>query len=98
MLSDGGEELLQAGAKPGQVLYFYVEVLDTFWNLDIYEGHWSKVYLSLDFSSCDIDANGGKIGLTLTDEILATACSPQYWGGSFLLLGDNIKVTKITLL
>ncbi len=98
VLSDGGEELLQAGAKPGQVLYFYVEVLDTFWNLDIYEGHWSKVYLSLDFSSYDIDANGGKIGLTLTDEILATACSPQYWGGSFLLLGDNIKVTKITLL
>lgn len=98
VLSDGGAELIQAGAKPGQVIYFYVEPLDTDWYLYIYEGHWSEVFSSLNSFDYDLDANGGKIGLTLTEEILATACNPQYWGGTFLLLGDNIKLTKVTIL
>lgn len=40
----------------------------------------------------------GKFGLELTQEILDAALTQQYWGGAFLLNGDNIKCTKVTLL
>ena len=107
LLSDGGVELLNAGAQPGQKVCFYVEPLQSDWKVDIWEGHWGPVYLSVcsvgndtdggKFTEYDLDANGGKIELTLTQDILDTAYTQQWWGGTFLLSGDNLKCTKITL-
>ena len=107
LLSDGGVELLTAGAQPGQKVCFYVEPLQSDWKVDIWEGHWGPVYLSVcsvgndteggKFTEYDLDANGGKIELTLTQDILDTAYTQQWWGGTFLLSGDNLKCTKITL-
>lgn len=106
VLSDGGVELLEAGAHAGQTLNFYVEPLEDYWAVQIWEGHWAKQYFAFcsvgsaptdEYVDYDLAANGGKITVTLTQDILDQAYVQQYWGGTFLLLGDNLKVTKVTL-
>ncbi len=107
-LSDAGLELQQAGAQPGQIVNFYVEPIEAAWKLEIVEGHWGPTYCSYcsvgndteggKFTEYDLDANGGKIAVTLTQEMLDAAYVQQWWGGTFVLNGDNIKCTKITLL
>lgn len=107
-LSDAGLELQQAGAQAGQILNFYIEPLDSAWKLEIVEGHWGPTYCSFcsvgndteggKFTEYDLAANGGKYKLTLTQAMLDAAFVQQWWGGTFVLNGDNVKVTKITLL
>ena len=107
MLSDAGLELAEAGAKVGQTVYFYVTPLDAAWQLKIEEGHWGGTYAAYcsvgnnsetgEFTEYDLNANGGRLPLVLTQEMLDKAYTQQWWGGTFLLNGDNIKCTKITL-
>jgi hypothetical protein len=108
-LSDGGAELQQAGAQPGQIVYFYFEQIGADpWKVEIVEGHWGPTYRSIcavgndteggKFTEYDLDANGGKYGLTLTQEMLDAAYAAGGWGGVFVLNGDNTKCTKITIL
>ncbi len=110
LLSDGGTELQEANASAGDVIKFYVEpiVNETPWYVKIEEGHWSLTspYIALcsvgadtngGYVEYDLVANDGSISMPLTQEILNTACTQLYYGGSFLLNGDNIKCTKITL-
>ena len=106
LLSDAGVELIAAGATVGQTLYFYIEPLEDAWQLKIVEGHWGPEYAAYssagndnegEFTVYDLAANGGKIGLTLTQEILDAALKQQWWGGGFILNGDNVKCTKVTL-
>lgn len=109
LLSDAGLELAAAGAKAGQTVYFYLEPLADDWKIQIIEGHWGATYISIcnvgnsnledgKFTEYDLAGNGGKVGLVLTDEILAAAYTQQWWGGTFVANGDKIKVTKITIL
>ena len=108
-LSDAGVELAAAGAQPGQIVYFYFEQIGADpWKVQIVEGHWGPTYLSVcavgadteggKFTEYDLEANGGKVGLTLTQEMIDAALVQQWWGGTFILNGDNTKCTKITLL
>lgn len=107
LLSDAGIELQEAGAKAGQRINFYMTPLEADWKVQIYEGHWGPVYRSVcsvgndtedgKFEEYDLDANGGKVTITLTQAMLDAALTQQWWGGTFLLNGDNIKCTKITL-
>ena len=107
-LSDAGIELQNAGATAGQVVNFYLEPIEPAWKLEIVEGHWGPTYCSFcsvgndteggKFTEYDLDANGGKIKVTLTQAMLDAAFTQQWWGGTFVLNGDNVKVTKITLL
>ena len=107
-LSDAGLELQQAGAQAGQVINFYLEPIDPAWKLEIVEGHWGPTYCSYcsvgndteggKFTEYDLAANGGKLKVTLTQTMLDAAFVQQWWGGTFVLNGDNVKVTKITLL
>ncbi|MBR5212231.1 MAG: hypothetical protein IKV91_06610 [Bacteroidales bacterium] len=108
-LSDAGLELAAAGAQPGQIVYFYFEQIGADpWKVQIVEGHWGPTYLSVcavgadteggKFTEYDLEANGGKVGLTLTQEMIEAALVQQWWGGTFVLNGDNTKCTKITLL
>ena len=107
ILSDAGLELVDAGATAGQTLYFYFEPLEDAWQVKIVEGHWGPTYAAIcsegndnggEFTVYDLAGNGGKYGLELTQEILDAALTQQWWGGAFLLNGDNIKCTKVTLL
>ncbi len=98
LLSDGGAELRNAGAYPGQTLYFYLHTDDEDdWHFELWEGHWCGLYIWTDSFNYDLSANGYRIGFTLTQDILDTAYTQQWWGGTFLLSGDNLKCTKITL-
>ena len=107
-LSDAGTELQGVGAQAGQEVIFYVEPLEAAWKLEIVEGHWGPTYCSYcsvgndteggKFTEYDLDANGGKLKVTLTQEMLDAAYVQQWWGGTFVLNGDNVKVTKITIL
>ena len=107
LLSDAGAELAAVEAKAGQTVYFYFTPLEDAWKVQIYEGHWGPAYASIcsfgndteggKFTEYDLAGNGGKYGLKLTQEMLDAAFTQQWWGGVFLLNGDNIKCTKITI-
>ena len=106
VLSDGGAELSAVGAKVGQTLYFYLTPLEANWKIEFVEGHWGPTYKSIcnigndtegKFTEYDLEANGGKYGLTITQDMLNAALTSGGWGGVFVLNGDNIKVTKITI-
>lgn len=110
ILSDGGTELLAAGAQPGQTLYFYLEPIgDMNWKIQVVDGHWSPntgivsyCIVGADtedgkFTEWDLEANGGKIPLVLTQELLDKAAVAGGWGGTFVLNGDDVKCTKVTL-
>ena len=98
LLSDGGVELFNAGAQPGQTLYFYLETDASDWQFQLWEGHWCGLYLAIDSLQYNLSASGNRIGFTLTQDILDIAYTQQWWGGTFLVIGDNIKLTKITLI
>lgn len=107
LLSDGGAELSEIGAKAGQTLYFYISPTEEAWKLQIVEGHWGPTYASIcslgndtesgKFTEYDLEGNGGKYGLTLTQEMLDAAFAKGGWGGVFVLNGDNVKCTKVTI-
>ena len=96
--SDGGIELLAAGAQPGDFVCFYVEPIEEYWEMQIFEGHWAQKYLLVRSEEYSLTENGGKILFPLTREILDTAYMQQFWGGTFVLLGDNLIIKKATLL
>ena len=111
ILTDGGIELQEVGAQPGQTIYLYMEPIDPalHWYLELVEGHWNgTTYLVVcsvgadtqgKFIEYDLDANGGRAALEITQEMLDTVCAaPQGWGGTFIANGDNLKITKVTLL
>ena len=111
ILTDGGIELQEVGAQPGQTIYIYMEPIDPslHWYLELVEGHWNgTTYLVVcapgadtqgKFIEHDLEANGGRAALEVTQEMLDTVCAaPQGWGGTFIANGDNLKITKVTLL
>ena len=107
VLSDGGAELAAVEAKPGQTIYFYLTPMEADWKIEFVEGHWGPTYSSIcsigndteggKFTEYDLAGNGGKYALTLTQEMLDAAYNQQWWGGVFVLNGDNIICTKITI-
>ena len=107
VLSDGGAELAAVGAKAGQTLYFYLTPMEDNWKIQFVEGHWGPTYASIcnfgndtesgKFTEYDLAGNGGKYALELTQEILDAAYKAGGWGGVFVLNGDNVKCTKITV-
>ena len=107
-LSDGGAEFTAFDVHAGQTVYFYITPLDADWKVEILEGHWGPSYAAFcvvgsdtengKFTEVDLAANGGKVGFTLTADMITAALTSQGWGGVFVLNGDNVKVTKITVL
>ena len=106
--TDGGAEFTAAGVTAGQTLKFYITPLEEHWKLQIVEGHWGPTYCSYcsvgndteggKFTEWDLASNGGCISLTVTQEMIDSAMNSQGWGGIFVLNGDNVKVTKVTVL
>lgn len=108
LLSDGGTELVANGAKAGSKVSLYITPLEADWKLQIVEGHWGPTYASIcsvgndtedgKFTEYDLAANGGCYTFELTQEMYDNAIKTGGWGGVFVLNGDNVKVTKVTLL
>ena len=107
VLSDAGVELAAAGAVVGDVITFHIVATDSDWKLQIVEGHWGPTYASIcsfgndteggKFTEYDLEENKGNYQLTLTQEMLDAAMVQQWWGGTFVLNGDNVIVDKISI-
>ena len=106
VLSDAGQELKDAGVVVGDIISFHITPLDAAWKLQIVEGHWGPTYASIcsfgndteggKFTEYDLDANKGYFSIEVTQEMLDAAFTQQWWGGVFVLNGDNVVVDRIT--
>lgn len=98
LLSDGGAELQAAGAQVGDIVHFYCQCNPTFgWWCALSEGHWVTEYLNLSNSNWDLAAHGYSLDLVLTQEMLDAAYTIGYWGGTFVVIGDNLVLKAISL-
>ena len=101
ILSDGGAELLAAGMKVGSVIRVYLTPMEATWNCQIVDGHWdpNTAFPECDFSSdsWNLAEHNGAIEFTVTDYIYKHITTVGGWGGSFLLNGDNVICTKVTI-
>ncbi len=106
ILSDAGQELKDAGVVAGDIISFHITPLSPDWKVEFVEGHWGATYASVcsigndteggKFTEYDLDANKGYYSLVVTEEMLDAAFKQQWWGGVFLLNGDNVVVDRIT--
>ena len=98
MLSDGGGELLDAGMKVGSILRIYITPMESQWWLQVYDGHWGGTLVpEFNHDNWNLSEHNGCVELTVTDEIFGKLTSSQGWGGSFILNGDNVICTKVTI-
>ena len=106
VLSDAGQELKDAGVVAGDIISFHITPLSSDWKIEFVEGHWGATYASVcsigndteggKFTEYDLDANKGYYSLVVTEEMLEAAFKQQWWGGVFVLNGDNVVVDRIT--
>ena len=106
VLSDGGQELKDAGVEVGDIITFHLVPTAADWKIQFVEGHWGPTYVSIcsigndteggKFTEYDLEANKGNFSLEVTQEMLDAAYTQQWWGGVFVLNGDNLIVDKIT--
>ena len=98
MLSDGGSELLEAGMKVGSIIRLYITPMDSQWWLQVFEGHWDGTLVpEFNHDNWNLDEHKGAIEFTVTDEIFKKITTSGGWGGSFILNGDNVICTKVTI-
>ena len=106
VLSDGGKELTDAGVVAGDIITFHITPLEAAWKIQFVEGHWGPTYASIcsigndteggKFTEYDLDANKGNYSFEVTQAMLDAAFTQQWWGGVFVLNGDNVVVDRIT--
>ena len=94
------------GIVEGVTLRFYVERIrpEDHWKIQIVEGHWGPTYCS--YCSTGADTEDGKFtetdnmyfDLAVTADMADAAAAQGWWGGVFVLNGDNTKVVKLTKL
>ena len=99
LLSDGGAELLEAGLKVGSVIRIYLTPTDAAWNCQVWDGHWNGQWEGCDFNqdNYNLAEHNGALEITVTDAIYTSITTAGGWGGSFLLNGDNVICTKVTI-
>lgn len=99
LLSDGGAELLEAGLKVGSIIRIYLTPTDTNWNCQVWDGHWNGQWEGCDFNqdNYNLAEHNGALEISVTDAIFASITTAGGWGGSFLLNGDNVICTKVTI-
>jgi hypothetical protein len=108
VLSDGGQELKDAGVEVGDIISFHITPMEAAWKLQIVEGHWNTdlTYASIcsvgndteggKFTEVDLEASKGYVSIEVTQEMLNAAYTVGGWGGVFVLNGDNVVVDRIT--
>lgn len=97
--SDGGTELQQLGAKAGSVIRVYGEKLDSYCRVQVMEGRWTTdtPFARFALESQESMPACGYFSFTLTQEMLDQIYIEKYWGGSFVIQGENFRVTKVAL-
>jgi hypothetical protein len=105
--TDTSPELAALNAHEGSIVRFYGTATgfegDNEWQVKIEEGHWGGTYAAFaatehdEFVGWDLEANGGCMKLTLTQAMLDAAYEQKWWGGTFVVHGQNFILTKVTV-
>ena len=97
--SDGGAELLAAGLKVGSIIRIYITATSDAWNCQLWDGHWTGQFADCDFNNgnWNLAEHKGAVEFTVTDDIFSRMTATAGWGGAFLVNGDNVICTKITI-
>ena len=103
VLSDAGAELVAVGAKVGDIMRFYATPNADSWQYKVIEGHWGDndnpygLAAAWDAASFDTDGDSVILKFALTETILTRATTQQWWGNVFIVQGENVTLTKITI-
>ena len=99
ILSDGGIELLAAGMKIGSIIRVYITPTQDSWNCQIVDGHWGPTFAGCDFNqgNWNLADHNGALELTVDEAVYNAITTVGGWGGSFILNGDNVICTKVTI-
>lgn len=95
--TDGGPELIEHGAKPGDKLIIGLEPTADDWCAQIWEGHWGYQIEEIKAENYDLAANNGYV-VTLTADNIATFTTGLGWGGILLVQGQSMNVVSLTLI
>lgn len=97
--SDGAPELLEAGMKVGSVIRVYISPTEDAWNCQLWDGHWGGQFDGCDFNNgnWNLSEHNGAVEFTVTDDFFTRMTTSAGWGGAFLVNGDNVIVTKVTI-
>lgn len=95
--ADGGAQLIEAGAKAGDILRVKLQPTADDWCVQVWEGHWGGQYAEIKPENYDLAGNNYYYNIELTDELIAHFTTPQGWGGLILVQGQNTIVTALEL-
>ena len=97
--SDGGTELLEAGMKVGSIIRIYITPTADGWNCQLWDGHWGGQFDGCDFNNgnWNLAEHNGAVEFTVTDDFFTRMTTSAGWGGAFLVNGDNVICTKVTI-
>lgn len=104
--ADTAPEFAEAGVQEGWKVRFYGEATGQ-WQFQVFEGHWGPNYAKwANFSPDDndgtvqiLDGAEGEVCLVLplTQAMIDAAYTQQWWGGIFVVQGQNFVLKKVTV-
>lgn len=104
--TDTAPEFAEAGVQEGWKVRFYGEATGQ-WQFQVFEGHWGPNYAKwANFSPEDndgsvqiLDGEEGEVCLVLplTQAMIDAAYTQQWWGGIFVVQGQNFVLKKVTV-
>ena len=99
----GSEDaFLNAGMSVGDIIRIYYTPLDEWWQFQIFDGHWGALALDeLDggqtVSADNTESGAAYFAFEVTSALLSQLTDIQNWGGALLTQGENVAITKISL-
>ncbi|MCF0202823.1 MAG: hypothetical protein HUK08_05600, partial [Bacteroidaceae bacterium] len=97
LLQDGGQQLIDNGAKVGSKLRIKFNPTADDWQAQIWEGHWGTMFAEIKAENYDLAANDNCYDIEITADLLQTFTTPQGWGGVVLTQGQSMQVVKVSL-
>lgn len=94
---DGGQCLIDAGAKAGDILRIKLQPTAADWCVQIWEGHWGAQYTEIKAENYDLEGNNYYYNIVLTDELISTFTASQGWGGIVLAQGQSCLAVALEL-
>lgn len=95
--------LTELGAVAGDQIRIYYTPYADWWQFQIIEGHWGGLTFpelggGYTVAANNQDAGAAYFTFELTEDKLAALTSVQGWGGTFVMQGENVKITGVSLI
>ena len=94
--------LAEAGLQVGDQIRVYFTTTLEEWIFQIYGGHWEGLYFAEvggnEISHANYDPSNGYFEFTVTEDLYGPlTLAGQGWGGSMVLQGDGVVITKMAI-